>query len=173
MDIQFYEDDAPMRDEMTPGHEVARLKTLLLGLGKPVWPADRIDRRPNGELSLISFRELGANCILEWIHKSPTHKFPRIHINDVSRLPGKSIRYQIDFSLADENTSGYSNPKYFVLRIFDLPAENRYRVVIQNKGSDSNTPFGISATDPSTVWLREVSVNEALYTEQELRKSRW
>ncbi len=171
-DIQFKEDEAPMRDYLTPGHEISRLNTLLLGLGKPVWPVDRINRRPNGELNLISFRDLSANSILEWIHKSPTHRFPRIYIDDVSRLPQKLIRYQIDFSLGDDHVTGWSNRKYFVLRVCDLPAENRFRVVIQKKDSTSKTPFGVSATDPSTVWLREASVNEALHTEQLLRQMR-
>jgi hypothetical protein len=73
--ISVNDDNDLYRDELISGGEIMRLNTLLMGLGKPVWGVDRINRRPNGELNLISFRELGANSILEWIHKSPTPSF--------------------------------------------------------------------------------------------------
>jgi len=168
-EIGFDPDAEPFRFQLFPEGERYQLNnTLSCRLGRPAWRVDRINRRPNGEINMNSIRELAQDSILEWTQLQ-THTCGRqeIEVQAVSDAPGQRIKYQADFSFTNNGST-----EYFVLRILHISG-NRWRSTIQKKASPATIPFGVSTTDPSTIYLRDVSVNETLYRERLLKIQRF
>jgi len=162
-------DSEPNRFELSPIGEMNRLKqTFAVKLGRPAWKVDRINRRPNGELNMNSFRELVEDSVLEWTQLQTCSSGRQdIDVQSVSDAPAQRIKYQVDFSFTNNGMTGY-----FVLRIMQI-SENRYRSLIQRKPSAMTFPFGVSTSDPSIIYLRDVSVNETLYREKIMKIQRF
>ena len=168
-EIEFDPDGLPFRFQVHAGYEIGELnRTFALKLGRPAWKVDRLNRRPNGEINVNSFRELAGNSILEWTQlQTRTSGFQQVDLQDVSSAPSLSIEYQVDFSFTNNGSSAY-----YVLRIIKLE-ENKYRSVIQKKDSVASVPFAMSAKSPSVIYLRDVGVNETLYREKIMKIQRF
>ena len=161
-EIGFDPDGQPYRFQVHAGYEIGELKRIFaLRLGRPAWKVDRLNRRPNGELNVNSFRELAGDSILEWSQlETRTSGFQQVDVQDVSSAPALSIEYQVDFSFTNNGSSAD-----YVLRIIKLE-ENKYRSVIQKKDSAASVPFAMAAKSPSVIYLRDVGVNETIYREK-------
>lgn len=164
-EIQVDPDGDPYPFQLFSGKEIFELKqNFACRLGKPAWKVDRINRRPNGEINMNSFRELAEDSILEFTQlQTNTSGRQDIDVHGVSNAEAQHIKYQVDFSFTNNGSTGY-----FVLRILQI-SEKRYRSVIQTKDSASTVPHGVSTTDPTTIYVRDVGVNETLYREKQLK----
>lgn len=168
-EIGIYPDGQRSRLRFSSELEVSELiQHVRCRLGRPALRVDRINRRENGDVNLDSFRELAEYSLLEWTQLQTRTCGPQdFDVQSVSNLPARRINYQVDFSFTNNGITGY-----FVLRILEI-SENRFRSLIQKKPSAVTMPFGVTTTDPSIIYLRDVSVNETLYREKIMKIQRF